>query len=400
MIYWNGKGSGEIGEIVLGIDFGTAYSRAVAVVDGRAHAVLDAADPTIPSVVHFPAHGEPIVGQEALRYLASQPAATISSVKRLLGRQYTDPALRALDQGVGFHMKGGPGGMAVLRIHETDYAPAQVVALILGRLRELAERRFGGQIRRAVMSAPAETTDEYRQALTRAAQLAHLEVVQFVAEPLAGVLAYGLATQPARRRIAVCDFGGGTFDASFVEQDGRRFRAVGTTGDPFLGGDDFDEVLADGVAGVVFGRKRIDLHRDIVTWAELRLRCESVKRQLSSQPQVRLRLKEAYMSQGVYDVDLMIERSWIEPRWQPLVERAEGVIQSLLQKTGWRVEDLHEVVLIGGTVMIPLVQRVFAQTFGRPGKISAQANVAVAVGAALLAAWRSGRGNSSFPVLF
>ncbi|MFH0899698.1 MAG: Hsp70 family protein [Pseudomonadota bacterium] len=373
-------------EIVLGIDFGTSYSRATAIIDGNVQMVLDAGDASIPSVVHFPRQQDPIVGKDALKYLSSQPSTTVTSVKRLLGRSKSDPEVRSVDASVSYQIKSGPGDQVILRLHDQDFAPAQITAAILTKLRRLAERRFGGTIRHVVLTAPAEASGEYLIALKRAASLAQLEVLQFIAESLAGVLAYGLHAKPADRRIAVCDFGGGTFDASFVEQRGKSFRNVGYAGDPFLGGDDFDSAMAEGVSGIVFGKKQVDLHRDAVVWRELLLRCESVKRQISNSNEARLHLREAYMSGGVYEVDLMVERSWIEPRWQPLIERAEAVIRDLTATTGWTLSDIDEVVLIGGTTLVPMVRQALGKLFDKPLRTSDFADVAVAVGAAIQAA--------------
>src|SRR5262249_26960760 len=160
-----------------------------------------------------------------------------------------------------------PNGSAVVRVRNTDYAPTQLVAAILTRLRRLAEHRFGGAIRRAVLTVPVEKSADYVAALRRAAQLAGLEVMAFVPEPVAGVVATAHA-KPGARRIAVCDFGGGTFDATLMEQKGAHFHGVASAGDAFLGGDDFDVALADGVDSVVYRSARISLRRDVVVWSQ------------------------------------------------------------------------------------------------------------------------------------
>ncbi|MBI4511788.1 MAG: Hsp70 family protein [Deltaproteobacteria bacterium] len=375
------------GSLVLGIDFGTTYSRAAAVIQGKIQLVSDSGEASMPSVVYFPKQGEPVVGWEALRYLPTEPSVTISSIKRLLGRNMSESEVRVLNYGVGYAIKPGPGNMAVLRIHDADYAPAQIAAAIITKLRKMAERRFGGVIRHAVMTVPAEASGDYLLALKRAASLAQLEVIQFIAEPVAGALAFGMHKAPTNRRIAVCDFGGGTFDASLVEQQGMNFRAVGYGGDSFLGGDDFDSALAEAVAGVVFGKSQVDLHRDAIRWRELLLRCESVKRQLSGKDEARLRMTEAYFASGTLnDLDLKVERKWIEPRWQPLVERGLGITEELLTSSSWDATSVQEIVLIGGTTLMPLVRQGFTKLFNRHVKTSERADVAVAVGAALQAA--------------
>lgn len=380
-------------EVVLGVDFGTSYSRAVAIIDGSVHHVLDAGDAVIPTVVHYPERAQPIVGREAVRYIPTHPTQTVVSIKRILGRPYTDPEVHTFDQGVGFQIKAGPGGVAILHINGGDYAPAQIAAVVLQRLKTLAERRFGGTIRRAVMTVPAEAPKSYLQALSNAASMAHLEVLQFLVEPIGGLLAYGLAVQPARRRIAVCDFGGGTFDVTLVEQSERKFYLAGVSGDMFLGGDDFDAALAEGVAGLLYSQKKVDIHRDAVAWANLHIRCESVKRQLSTDEKVRLHMNDR-QSGGHFDVDLIVDRAWVEPRWKPLVSRSMEAISRAFASSSWNVQGIDELVLIGGTVLIPVVRRTFMELFGREARTSPHANLAVATGAAMLAAWRSGQGTA------
>src|SRR5262249_42047454 len=155
---------------------------------------------------------------------------------RLPGRRADDPAIHGIDAGAGWKLVAGPGGAAVVRARNVDFAPTQLAAAMLARLRRQAELRFGGTIRRAVLTVPVQKPPAYEAARRRAAQLAGLEVLSFVPEPVAGVVAHG-HDQPADRRIAVCDFGGGTFDATLMLQRGVRFTGVASAGDPFLGGD-------------------------------------------------------------------------------------------------------------------------------------------------------------------
>jgi molecular chaperone DnaK len=374
-------------ELVLGIDFGTTYSSAGVYLDGRVHLALDAGDPLIPSVVYVPRQGEPLVGKDAVQRGAHDPAATIVGLKRLLGCAYQDPHLRSLDAGVGYQIRSGPGGVALVHANDLDYAPAQLVAAVVARLRGLAERRFGGTARHAVFSIPAEATAEYRNALHRAAALAGVEAVRFVAEPVAGVLAYGLHTSPADRRVAVCDFGGGTFDCTLVDQRGTSFSPFAVGGDMFLGGNDFDDVLADALAGHVLRSAGADMRKSAVTWSELMRRSESAKRQLSHQMETRLRMKDAYVCHDAWqDLDVIVERTWIEPRWLPLADRAARVVATLLERARCAPSTISELILIGGTMMMPIVRRQVAGLFVRPPWPGGDASTAVTIGAALLAA--------------
>jgi molecular chaperone DnaK len=374
-------------EVVVGIDFGTSYSSAAAMVDGQVQLAMDGGDPQIPTVVHVPARGDLVVGRDAVRHILGDPTSTVVSVKRLLGRRADDPAMRALGAGVRFPIRSGPGGGVVVRVRDVDWAPSQLVAGVLSRLRSLAERRFGGTVRKAVLTLPVIVPPDYQAQLGRAAGMAGLEVVRWVPEPIAGMLAHGLHAEAAQRNVVVCDFGGGTFDATLVSQSGKTFTPVASGGDPFLGGDDFDTALAEEVAGFFYRANKIDLHRDFCKWTELLWRSESVKRQLSTAPEAHLRMKEAGSAGGrSLDVDLMVERARVVPRWAPLVDRSVGVLQTLLAKTGWQPADVNQVLLVGGTTLIPMVRDAYAALFPGARLIATEwANLAVVAGAATVA---------------
>ncbi len=373
-------------DVVLGIDFGTSTSSAAAFFENDIHVVLDGGDPFIPSVLYVPRTGDPLIGMEALRQGAADPFGLITGLKRVLGRRADDPAIKHLDAGVAYRIVAGNGGNALLRARGSDFAPTQLVAGILTRLRRLAEVRFGGAIRRAVLTVPVEKAPGYTDALRRAAAIAGLEVLAFVPEPVAAVVAHGY-DKPGERRIAVCDFGGGTFDATLMEQRGNRFQGVASAGDPFLGGDDLDVALADGVDATVYKAARVSLRRDVTIWSQLVLRVESAKRQLSAAQQARVRLRDAYtLGEKRHDVDLLVDRNWAEPRWKPLIDRATGCVARLLDGARWRHSEIGEVVLVGGTTLVPMVQREFQMLFQRHLIPSPNAHIAVVRGAALLAA--------------
>jgi molecular chaperone DnaK len=300
-------------------------------VDGRVSFALDGGDAAIPTMVYVPTSGPLVVGREALRLGFSDPFNVVTSVKRLLGLGWGDPALRALDAGSSFALHQGPGGQVLIRIQKQELAPVQLAAAVLARLRKLAEARFGGSFRRAVFTVPAQRPAGYGAALTLAARLTGLEVIDQVPEPVAGFVAQGL-DRPGERRVAVVDFGGGTFDATLMEQRGLRFASRAIGGDGFLGGDDLDHALADAVDGVLARKGRRPLRNDQVKWRQLLWRSESVKRQLSSAASARLQLRDRLSPAS--DIDLSVDRAWIEPRWQSLVDRGVGVVRELLARAG------------------------------------------------------------------
>lgn len=372
-------------EIILGIDFGTSYSSAAALIDGEIQWVLDRGDAMIPSVVHLPAKGAPIIGVEAQMHLATHPRTTVQSIKRILGRRLEDREVRLLDAGVGYHIISGSRGKAALKIGGQTYACEQIAAAILTYLRDIAERRFGGRIRKVVIAVPAESDPSYITALRRAARISHLEVLQVIPEPIAGALSLGLHGNACNRRIAVCDFGGGTFDATLIEQEGLQFTPVACHGNTLLGGDDFDDILAEEVASSVQRRCGFNMRNDIVRWHDLRMRCESAKRILSNDVEAHLRMPDAYVEQGqLRSIDLLLDRTWAEGKWAPLIVQMNEVLGRLLQTSQWAPSDVQEVVLIGGTSLIPMVRQSIASFFEREHVTSNEfANVAVAYGATL-----------------
>ena len=382
---------------MLGIDFGTSYSSAAVAMNGDVHFALDAGESSIPTIVYVPRNGNLIVGKEALRHGLADPFGMVTSVKRVLGLAWGDPALRALDAGSGYKLIQGPNHHVLLRVNGVDLAPSQIVAAVLTRLKQLAEHRFGGVARRAVFTVPAEKAAGYPAELARAAKLAGIEAVEMVPEPVAGVVAHGMQ-QGGDHRIAVVDFGGGTFDATLMEQRGARFTSRGIGGDAFLGGDDFDHALADAVDGTLARSHRLTMRHDVVKWSQLTWRCESVKWQLSSAMQARLQIKDAYAAGGRRgDLDLMVERTWIEPRWEPLVDRAVELTRSLCAGAGWDPRTVEDVVMIGGTTLIPQVARKFSELFGRRVAGAAEATLAVARGAAMLGARHQSGASAGIP---
>jgi molecular chaperone DnaK len=372
-------------DVVLGIDFGTSCTSAGTLVGDRVELVRDNSDPVIPTVVFIPDRGEIEVGRRAVQRMASMPNKVVRSIKRVLGVHPGDEIVRRYLGGTSVRVDA-TGDRLAFKLGGIDYAPEQIAASVLARVRDLAESRFGGRIKKCVITMSAGAGTGYRDAIVRAARIAHLDVVELVAEPIAGALAVGMHADSVERRLLVLDFGGGTFDASAVVQAGMRFTPVGACGDPLLGGDDLDEALAEAVAGVVFRKHGVDLHRDIMKWCELGLRCEGAKRLLSTRPEARLTMAEAFVVGGrSHTLDLLLDRRWVEERWSPLFERALVVVDEALRRAGWTPEVVDRVALIGGTSLVPRFQQLIGGLFGADRVVvSPDADLAVAMGAALL----------------
>jgi molecular chaperone DnaK len=388
-------------DIVLGIDFGTSYSTAGTLIGDRVELVVDNGETTIPSVVYLPERGVPEVGTRAVMKTITDPLATVGSVKRLLGVAASDDvAIRRLEASLPFRFRSGPNDNLVVQVGGTEWAPEQIAAMVLSRLRDLAEARFGAKITRAIITASAAAPARYVESIKRAARIAHLDVIQIVPEPIAGAVALGLHEEVAHRRMVVCDFGGGTFDVTAIVQEGLRFTPVATGGDPFLGGDDLDLAMASGIAGAIYRRTKHDILHDTVRRQELLFRCESAKRVLSTSTQARISMKDAYIENRVRcDLNTIVERRWIEPRWQTLLDQATACIGRVLDGAGWLPKDVDHVALIGGTALVPMF-RDLAGTLFPDSRIvtSSIANVAVGIGATLLTG-RYTRTTARIPVL-
>jgi molecular chaperone DnaK (HSP70) len=373
-------------ELVLAVDFGTSCTSAGVLVGDRVELVQDGGDDVIPSVVYAPPRAPYEVGRRALMRVLSEPSNVVRSVKRVLGVHPGEQAARVYAGRAPFAIDTTAGRLA-LRLACGVHAPEQIVGILLDYVRRLAELRFGGRISRALITTSAVPPAGYHDALARAARIAHLDIAATAPEPIAAALGVGLHAQVADRRIVICDLGGGTFDASALVQRGLRFTAIAAHGDAALGGDDLDAALAEAVAADVMRKTAYDLHKDVVRWNELVLRCESAKRRLSSHADAAIAMKDAYVTAGGRrDLAVTVDRVWAETCWQPLFQRAQTTVYELLARARWQPGEVDAVALVGGSAQVPMFARAIDELF--PGKvaIAPRADVAVAVGAALLTA--------------
>lgn len=386
-------------ETVLGIDFGTSCTSAGTLIGERVELVRDNSDPVIPTVVYVPDKGDVEVGRPAVLRQQSQPNRVVRSVKRVLGLAPGDELVRRYIAGTSAKLDT-TGDKLMFKLGAQSLAPEQIAASVFARVRDLAERRFGGQIKKCVVTLSAAADASYRDAIIRAARIAHLEIVELVAEPIAGALAVGMHATAAQRRLLVLDFGGGTFDASAIVQAGMKFSPAATFGDAMLGGDDLDDAFAEAIAGAVHRQYGADMHRDILKWAELRYRCEQTKRVLSARDIAPFTMADAFTVGGKpRSLDLKIDRRWLEDKWAPLFDRALAVVDEVLARAGWQNEHVDACALIGGTSLVPRFQALVAERFGRDRvTVSADADLAVAMGASLLTV-RHGGAPRHVPVL-
>jgi molecular chaperone DnaK len=339
---------------VLGIDFGTSHMSVGAQVDGVVRLVSDNGEFRIPAVVHAPRRGDLLVGGAAATHAFSDPTATASGIKRLLG-SHGEPEVAAWAAWHGLRLTSDGRNEPLLWLRGEPFPPVQLATSLLRHLRERAHRTFG-ECSDAVLTVPAGCTREYLGALSRASKLAGINVRRFIAEPIAAMVSSSRKLREVGTYL-VCDFGGGTFDVTVARWDGRVVNPILVDGDNQLGGDDFDQALMEGIASMVFQRDGHDLRRDVTTWGHLRVLCEGAKRRLSSESEALVTMRDAYVVQGTsMDISLRIDRGWANARWLPLVTRAGEVTRRALQRASLQVSDLAGVLLVGGTCYIPLVQ--------------------------------------------
>ena len=361
---------------IVGIDLGTTNSL-VAYVDRGAPRVIPDAEgrALLPSIVAYTPEGV-LVGDAARRQLVRNPARTIYSVKRLMGRGYEDV------QGELAHLpfEVVPAAEVVrIRVGEREVTPPEVSAQILRALRQRAEAALGEKVEQAVVTVPAYFNDSQRQATKDAGRIAGLDVLRIVNEPTAASLAYGLQ-KLAQGTIAVYDLGGGTFDISILRVKDGVFEVLATNGDTHLGGDDFDRVLVDWLLEDIRAGHGADLSGDAEARQELRLAAEAAKCRLSFEPRTQLAIP---FGDFVYRRD--ITREDLEARFGPLVERTLGPCRLALRDAGLEPADVDEVVLVGGSTRVPLVRRRVEALFGKTPHSQLNPDEVVALGAAVQA---------------
>jgi molecular chaperone DnaK len=373
---------------VVGIDLGTTNTVVACVRNGRVHVLGDEQGRRlIPSVVSFHPNGDILVGHAAKARRAVDAKNTVASVKRLLGRTWNSPELNKARARFAFEMKEGPGQGPLVVARGKEYTLPEIGAFVLRRAREIAENALGERVERAVITVPAHFNELQRAATKVAGRVAGLEVLRILNEPTAAALAYGLG-KGTKERIAIYDFGGGTFDATLLDLNGNVFEVLATAGDPFLGGDDIDDAIADRMADAFLVQHRFDPRSDGQTIERLRQAAEQVKIALSAQDQTQVHLREIAFGVGGAHLDLIfgLSRAELEKMIEPLLARSFKVTQDALALARLAPSEFDRTILVGGTSRIPLVRRRVEAFFGAPPMDRMNPDEVVAIGAAIQAA--------------
>jgi molecular chaperone DnaK len=377
---------------VIGIDLGTTNS-CVAAMEGFEAVVLPNAEGarTTPSVVGFPEEGEPLVGQIAKRQAVTNAENTVYAVKRIMGRKLDDPEVDRHRKGSSYGMTAAPNGDAWVRVRDRDYAPAQVSAMVLEKMKRTAEDYLGDKVTDAVITVPAYFNDSQRQATRDAGKIAGLNVLRIINEPTAAALAYGSLSTAQTRRFAVYDLGGGTFDISLLQLHDGVYQVKASSGDGFLGGEDFDSRLVTFLAENFQKSFGIDLRPDRMALQRLREAAEKAKHELSTSIETEVNLPFiAAAPDGPKHLVAPLTRGKLETLTQDLVEKTFGPCDQAFKDAGWTKEDIDDVILVGGQTRMPLVQERVAAYFGKKPSRGVNPDEVVAVGAALQGAVLSG----------
>ncbi len=373
---------------IIGIDLGTTNS-VIAVMEAGNPAVIANAEGnrTTPSVVAFSKSGERLVGVTAKRQAVVNPENTIYSVKRLMGRHIDDPETKRTQAMVSYASVEGPNHDARVRVPIKDkvYTPQEISAMILSKLKRDAESYLGEDVKQAVITVPAYFNDSQRQATKDAGQIAGLEVLRIINEPTAAALAYGLDKNDDET-ILVFDLGGGTFDVSVLEVGDGVIEVKATNGDTHLGGDDWDEAIVRWLIDEFKREQMIDLGQDRQALQRLREAAEKAKIELSSTPQTEINLPFITAdSTGPKHLQITLTRSQFEQLTAVLVERLKKPFHAALKDSSLTPGELNEVVLVGGSTRMPMIQELVSSLTGKEPHKGVNPDEVVAVGAALQA---------------
>ncbi len=370
---------------IIGIDLGTTNS-CVGVMENGAYKIIPNAEGhnTTPSIVGFASNGEILVGQVAKRQAVTNPSKTLFGIKRLVGRKYTDKEVKHFHQVAPFEIFANKNGDAWVKVEGKEFSPEEISARILEKMKKSAEDYLGQPVTEAVITVPAYFNDAQRQATKDAGRIAGLDVKRIINEPTAAALAYGQDVKKDKN-IAVFDLGGGTFDVSILEitTDGV-FEVKSTNGDTFLGGEDFDYRIINWLAEEFKKETSIDLKNDKMALQRLKEAAEKAKHELSSVTQTDINLPFITMdATGPKHLNLNLSRAKFESLIADLVERLIGPCKTAIKDSGLALNDIQDVILVGGATRTPIVQQKVKEIFGKEPHKGVNPDEVVAAGAAI-----------------
>lgn len=376
---------------ILGIDFGTSSS-SVAVARGRVITLFEdeSGHSIIPSVVWFRDRGDPVVGQEARDQMAIDPTRTIHSIKRLLGTPIDSPEAAPFLMSLACPGLAGPNQSILFEINGEQLSPIQIAAIIMKRLRQLAEDQLGEKADRAVLACPVSFNEAQREALRRAAKIAGLEVAALIPEPAAAAMAYDRGVE-RDETVGIYDFGGGTFDFCVLKIQDGSFRIISASGDPWLGGDDLDQALAKAVADEFWRATKVDLRKKVVEWQRVVQACEEAKCYLSLSEEIDVYVPNVgTTAEGPLELSVPVTRDRFEELTGELIDQTISVCEQALSEAKISLSDLDGLLLIGGSSRVPAIRKAVRMIFRREPVEVLHPEQAVVAGTAIKAAELAG----------
>ena len=368
---------------IIGIDLGTTNS-CVSVMEGSEPVVIPNAEGkrTTPSVTAFVEDGEIKVGDPAKRQAVTNPTKTISSIKRFMGNKYTESSKEV--KTVAYKVVKGENDTPRVDIDGRLYTPQELSAMVLQKMKKTAEDYLGQSVSEAVVTVPAYFNDSQRQATKEAGEIAGLKVERIINEPTAAALAYGMDKGGKDKKIAVYDLGGGTFDISILELGDGVFEVLATSGDTHLGGDDFDQVIIDFLAEEFKKSEQIDLREDPMALQRLKEAAEKAKIELSSSTQTEINLPYVTATpSGPKHLVTSLTRAKFEKLSDELVKRSLEPLKKAMKDSGLSKSDIDEVLLVGGSTRIPIIQKEVEAFFGKKPSKGVNPDEVVAIGASI-----------------
>jgi molecular chaperone DnaK len=384
---------------IIGIDLGTTNSCVAVLEDGKSRIIENSeGDRTTPSIVAFTKDDEVLVGQSAKRQAVTNPRNTLFAIKRLIGRKFKDDVVQRDIDMVPYTIAEADNGDAWVEANTKKMAPPEISARVLMKMKKTAEDFLGEEVTEAVVTVPAYFNDSQRQATKDAGKIAGLEVKRIINEPTAAALAYGMDKKRGDSTIVVYDLGGGTFDVSVIEiadiEGEHQFEVLSTNGDTFLGGEDFDQRIIEFLVNEFKKDQGIDLSKDPLALQRLKDAAEKAKIELSSSEQTDINLPYVTAdASGPKHMEVRLTRAKLESLVEDLVERSLAPCKQAIKDSGLSMDEIDDVILVGGQTRMPMVQAAVEKLFGKEPRKDVNPDEAVASGAAIQAAVLSGEVN-------
>src|SRR5487761_2179290 len=374
---------------IIGIDLGTTNSCVSVMENGKPKVIENAEGArTTPSIIAYMEDGEVLVGAAAKRQAVTNPKNTLYGVKRLIGRRFEEPMVQKDINMVPYSIVKAKNGDAWVKVRDKEISAPEISAEVLMKMKKTAEDYLGEPVTEAVITVPAYFNDAQRQATKDAGRIAGLNVKRIINEPTAAALAYGLDKDGGDRKIAVYDLGGGTFDVSVIEiaeVDGeRQFEVLSTNGDTFLGGEDFDMRVIEFLVEEFKKESGVDVRKDPLAMQRLKEAAEKAKIELSSSQQTEINLPYITAdAAGPKHLNMKLTRAKLESLVEELVQKTIDPCRTALKDAGLSMQEISEVILVGGQTRMPLVQKTVKDLFGKEPRKDVNPDEAVAVGAAI-----------------